>query len=942
VGIEGDDVTKEDAMKETTHPTAPASTLLTFLVADIRGYTSYSAERGDRAAARLSERFLSLCHDVIAAHSGEVFGSAGDQALAAFSSAHAALYASVALQARLSDEQAAHPELPVAAGIGLDTGEGVRIVSDYRGNAINLAARLCSLAAGGEIFVSETVIRVANIVEGLEVVDRGEVKLKGLSAPVRVMQIARAGTLPPELPPLQPHRHTQPTNLPNDPTPFIGRAREIEWVAGLLRDSTIRLVTLTGPGGTGKTRLALQVGNSLLPSFRDGAFLCDLSALTEWSLVPSTLASVLTVGEKGGEDLMESLAHHLGEKHLLLLLDNFEHLLDAGTLVASLLDRCPELHVLVTSRVPLHLSREHEYPVPPLSVPDPAHLPEVTLLSQYEAVALFIERAAAVEPGFEVTNENAPAVAEICARLDGLPLAIELAAARTKLLPPKALLEWLSHSLTLLTGGARDRPTRQQTLRNTIDWSFSLLAADEQTLFARLSVFAGGCTLDMAEPVCNPEGEVDVLDGIAGLVDQSLLRREGEDVPRYSMLQTVREYAMEKLHQRGEEDQIRRAHARYFLALAEAGEPELTARSQGEWLSRLDAELDNVRQAIGWFLLQGDVEPELCLASALFEYWRRRGSWSEGRRWLEAGLQADHQAMPSVRAKAIWALGYFVNLQGDNEHARELLEEARDLFQALGDRRGSLRAASNLGMVALWQGQYERARAFAEEGRRLATDLGDESNIALATFALGTIAWYQGDLIGATERYQDALVHARAVGDDYTTSFTLTMWGQVALHEGRLAEAEHLCIEGLTVARGAAMERVAAWVLQHLGRIALGQGDLGRAVELAHESLRLAREQGDRALVLYNMHLVARLAVARGDALCAAQLKGAERALREGLGMPLPPVYQAEEIEVLNQARSVLDGEEFTRAWQAGQAMELEEAVGYSLRAPARLDRTIE
>jgi predicted ATPase/class 3 adenylate cyclase len=918
-------------MKETTHPVAPLSTLLTFLIADIRGYTAYSAERGDRAATRLSELFLSLCHDVIAAHGGEMFGSAGDQALAAFSSAHAALYASVALQARLRDEQATHPDLLLQAGIGLDTGEGVRTGSDYRGNAINLAARLCSLAAAGEIFASETVIRVANVVEGLEVVDRGEVQLKGLSAPVRVMQIARAGMLPPEPPPLQPHGRTQPTNLPNDPTPFIGRAREVEQVVGLSQNPSVRLVTLTGPGGTGKTRLALQVGNALLPTFRDGAFLCDLSALTDWSLVPSTLASVLTVGEKGGEDPMESLAHHLGQKHLLLLLDNFEHLLDAGTFVASLLDRCSELHVLVTSRVPLHLSREHEYPVPPLTVPDPAHLPDVNHLSQYEAVALFIERAAAVEPGFEVTTDNAPAVAEICARLDGLPLAIELAAARTKLLPPKALLERLSHSLTLLTGGARDRPTRQQTLRNTIDWSFSLLSADGQTLFARLSVFAGGCTLDAAEPVCNPEGELDVLDGMAGLVDQSLLRREREDVPRYSMLQTVREYTMEKLHQRGEEDRIRSAHARYFLALAEAGEPQLTARSQGEWLSRLDTELGNVRQAIGWFLAQGEPELELRLASALFEYWRRRGSWSEGRRWLEAGLQADSQAMPGVRAKAIWALGYFVNLQGDSERARRLLEEARELYQELGDRRGSLRAASNLGMVALWQGQYERARAFAEEGRQLATALGDESDVALATFALGTVAWYQGDLVRATERYQDALVRARAVGDAYTTSFTLTMWGQLALHEGRLGDAERLCVEGLTVARGAAMERVAAWALQHLGQIALGQGDLGRAAERAHESLQLAREQGDRALVLYNMHLIAGLAVAKGDARRAAQLKGAEHALREGLGMPLPPVYQAEEHETLTRARTVLVGEEFTRAWHAGQAMDLDEAVSYAL-----------
>jgi class 3 adenylate cyclase len=364
------------------------SALLTFLLADIRGYTRYAAEQGDHAAARLSERFLSLCREVVSSHGGDVFGSAGDQALAAFTSAHAALHSAIALQTRMAEEQAAHRDLPLTAGIGLDTGEGVKIGHDYRGNAINLAARLCSLAGGGEIFASEAVITVARKVKGLAVVDRGEVTLKGLVHPIRIVQIGPAGSLPDSLPPLQPILVTHPTNLPDEPTPFIGRSGDIAAITALLRQPSVRLVTMTGTGGTGKTRLALQVGMSVLYSFRDGVFFVDLAPLSDPSLVSSAITEVLGVKEEGGKELVETLTTSLREKHLLLVLDNFEHLLDACRVVASLLDACRELNILVTSRIPLHLSREREYPVAPLAVPDPAHLPpDLTHLSQYEAVA---------------------------------------------------------------------------------------------------------------------------------------------------------------------------------------------------------------------------------------------------------------------------------------------------------------------------------------------------------------------------------------------------------------------------------------------------------------------------------------------------------------------------------------------------------------------------
>jgi predicted ATPase len=493
--------------------------------------------------------------------------------------------------------------------------------------------------------------------EELVYLDRGEVQLKGLPEPVRLIQVVREADVPEEVAPFSlPEARISP--LPLQPTPFIGRQREVEEIKALLGREEVRLLTLTGPGGTGKTRLALQAAERAMGLFSDGVVFVSLASLTDPGLVPFTIAGILKVKERSGQPILETLIEHLRAKRLLLVLDNFEHLLPAAEVVSHLLAVCPELTILVTSRAVLHLAAEHEYPVLPLALPDPRHLPELGALSQYDAVTLFVQRAQTVTPSFAVANENAPAVAEICQRLDGLPLAIELAATRIKLFPPQALLQRLSSRLKLLTGGATDRPTRQQTLRNTLDWSYSLLSEEEQALFARLAVFAGGCSFEAAEAVCNPEGELDLLAGMASLVDRSLIRQEGEEEPRFSMLETIREYAHEKLDERGEGHTIRAAHAGYFLQLAEEAEPELTGPKQGAWLSRLDEELDNLRGALRWFLERGEVEEELRLAAALFCYWRPRGFWSEGGRWLEGRawsgwwlmLSASWAASPRGRA----------------------------------------------------------------------------------------------------------------------------------------------------------------------------------------------------------------------------------------------------------------------------------------------------
>lgn len=534
--------------------------------------------------------------------------------------------------------------------------------------------------------------------------ERARFEAAGREAPVRVIEVAAEGKLSSHLPP------AHPTNLPDEPTPFIGREREIEQITGLLHDPHIRMVTLTGPGGVGKTRLALQVATTLLADFRDGVFFVNLAPLADPILVPSTIAEVLGVKEEPGRDLLHSVIDALKAKRLLLVLDNYEHLLDATSIVGSLLDGCRALHALVTSRIPLHLSREHQYAVLPLTVPDPQHLPDIESLSRFESVALLVDRARAVMSDFELDSGNSAAVAEICFRLDGLPLALELAAARIKLFPPQALLQRLSSRLKLLTGGARDSPTRQQTLRAAVDWSYSLLSEQEQTLFTRLGVFAGGCTFEAVEAVCNPQGGLDLLEGMAALVDQSLLRRHGEEVPRYSMLQTVREYATEKLREREEQEDVQRRYAEYFLQVAEQAEAGLSGAEQGKWMARLNAELSNVRGALRWFLDQGAVEQVLRLAAALFWYWRPRGSLSEGRRWLQEGLARGDEVAPSVRAKALWALGYLAGLQGDSEEASLLLEEALKLYRALEDGWGAPACSRAWGWLSCGTGGMSERR----------------------------------------------------------------------------------------------------------------------------------------------------------------------------------------------------------------------------------------
>ncbi|MGE0545042.1 MAG: tetratricopeptide repeat protein [Dehalococcoidia bacterium] len=691
----------------------------------------------------------------------------------------------------------------------------------------------------------------------------------------------------------------RPCKLPRPPTSLIGREREREAVSGQLRRAEVQLLTLTGAGGVGKTRLALAIAEDLLADCEDGVYFVDLAPIADPTLVPSAIAGALDIGETARRSLIESLVDHLRGRSLLLVLDNFEQVLAAAPLLTDLLTACPKLKLLVTSRAALRLSGEHEFPVPPLQLPDPKRLPDLEALSQYEAVTLFIQRAQAARPDFQVTNASAPAVAELCARLDGLPLAIELAAARVKLLSPQALLARLGRRLTLLTGGGRDLPARQQTLRGTIAWSYNLLEPDECVLFARLAVFAGGCSLDAAEAVCDIDQDLSlaVLDGLAVLVDQSLVRQaEGpEGEPRFAMLETIREYAAERLDVSGDTEAVRRRHAEYFMALAEQAASELVGPRQAAWLDRLEREHDNLRAALGWALERDQGELGLRLAAALWRFWELRGHLTEGQEWLERTLAHRPEAPTSARAKALNGAGNLAHKRGEFERAEAWYEEALSLWRELGDRRNVAVALHNLGVSALKRRDFERAEALHSESLAIARELGDQPTVAISINLWGVLARNRGDNERARACYEESLALFRALGDN----------ANVAL------------------------------VLNNLARVERDLEDWERAAALCAESLALFQELGDRQGLAWVLSNLAIMAQRRGAWEQSARLHGATESLREAVGSSdvfnFSPIEQGARETAVAATRAQLGDAAFAAAIAAGRATPPEQVAAAAL-----------
>ena len=870
---------------------------VTFLFTDIEGSTQLWAHQPQKMGAAVA-RHEALLREAITAAGGVVFKTVGDAVYAAFASALDAVSAAVAGQRALSTE-AWGLSSPLLIRMALHSGVVEARGGDYLGLPLSRVARLLAAGHGGQILLSLAIAELVREQRPPEVTlrDLGSHRLKDLSLPEQIFQLVAPDLLT-DFPPLQTlsaHR----TNLPSQPTALIGREREIADVVTLLRRADVHLVTLTGPGGTGKTRLALQVAAELLDEFVHGTYFVDLAPISDPELVASTIAHALGVQVSGNELPIDQVTEHLRGKKLLLVLDNFEQILPAAPLVAALLVAAPDLKVLTSSRAPLRISGEQELPVPPLDLPDPERLPSLDVLAQSDAVRLFIERARAVKPDFMITAENAAAVAEIVFHLEGLPLAIELAAARVKLLTPQAMLPRLKQSLDLLASTARDRTDRQRTLRGAIAWSYDLLDDGLKVLFARSAVFVGGARLEQLEAVCGPAADLGraVLDGVSELVDQSLLRQiEVDGEPRFRMLVTIREFALEKLVASAEAQAIHARHAESYGAFAEAAVPHLQGKDLKRWLDVLEVDHDNLRAALECDIDSRRVERAVRTAYALWRFWQMRGHLREGRAWSERVL-ALADGPPLARMKALETIGGLAYWQAD-QTVTAYYREAYEIAKAHGDAADRAKAAYNYSFTFSIPGiggetDYIEGRRYLEESLLLFRELGDRAAVGRAAWALA-VTYVNGS------RSPDELLRGREHGLE-------------ALREHRTLGERNLFDEG--------------WDLHLLGLIALKLNELDEAMLRFREALELFVAAADTSGMVLMFSNIAEASRQRGEIERHDVLVGAWSALSQRTGVGLADVFGATE----GRATAADIPAERRPALERGLAMKADEAIAYAL-----------
>jgi len=873
---------------------------VTFLFTDIEGSTKLVERLGTAAWTALLEAHQSIIRGALAAATGVEVKTEGDSFFAVFTSAETAVSAAVAMQRGLY----AHDwpaDAAVRVRMGLHTGEGVVAPdADYVGLDVHRAARVASAAHGGQVVLSDTTraLVAGALPDGATLRDLGEHRLKDLSRPERISQLVISG-VPDAFPPLRTLDAT-PNNLPLMLTDFIGREAVLAEAHRLLEGT--RLLTLTGPGGTGKTRLSLQLAADVAERFPDGLYFVALEPISDPALVPSTIAMAVGVQDVGGSSVEDRLRDHLRNRTVLLVLDNMEQVTGAAPFLGDLLRAAPGLTCIVTSRAALHVYGEQEYPVPTLGVPDPAHLPPLEALIQVDGVALFVERARTARPDFRLTEANAPAVARLVAALDGLPLAIELAAARIKVLSPDGILERLQGRLDLLGGGARDLPARQQTLRGAIAWSYDLLDPAIQRLFATIAVFVGGFELEAAEAICRSEpgggASLDVLDGLSSLVDQSLLRQDPQHThPRFVMLETIRSFAFERLEADGQALEIRRRHAEYFADFAETAMPHLTAKDRPAWLDRVQDDHDNLRAAITFAIETGDAHLGMRLVYALWRFWQSRAHLQEGAERTATVLAIPTDELHTeLRARALEAGGGIAYWRGDLDAGRRYYDEALGLAREIGDQHliadGLYNAAMVRNVLEVNPPEIvEQSMEMLNQAIRLYRETDDPLGAARALWGLGTAQYFSEDWPVAVDTFR-AAEEALSAGDD---------------------------------------DFMQGWVLHQLGTTEIRLGQLESALGHIRGALVNMRAAGETTGLVLVLDDFADHAAATGDIPRALRLIGAGRALEDATGTGLAAA--TEEVMRRERYRAALSSDDADRLVAEGRAMSLDEAVEYALQA---------
>jgi predicted ATPase/class 3 adenylate cyclase len=871
--------------------TLPTGTV-TFLFTDIEGSTRLLQQLGENYGELVAE-YRRLLRTAFQEKGGQEVDTQGDASFFAFPRAKKAVLAAIAAQRAITGFS--WPEgARVLARMAIHTGEPLSANTGYVGIDVHRAARICAAGHGGQILLSDATqaLVAEELPEGVALRDLGGHRLKDLAHSHHLFQVVVAD-LRADFPPLK-SLDLLPNILPRQLTSFVGREKEMAEVKNSL--STASLLTLTGVGGSGKTRLALQIAAHLLEEYPDGVWWVELAALADPGLVPQTVASNLGIREQPGRPLAETLLDYLRPKKLLLVVDNCEHLLSACTQLAnSVLRSSSNLKILVTSREGLGIAGETLYPVPSLSFPDPQRLPPVEQLTQYEAVRLFTDRATAILPTFMVTEHNAHAVAQVCRRLDGIPLAVELAAARVKVLPVEQIASRLNDQFNLLTGGSRTALPRHQTLRATMDWSYDRLLQKEQVLLRRLSVFAGGWTLEAAGAVCSGKRlkADEILDLLAELVDKSLVVAEPQyEEARYRLLETVRQYALDRLLKSGEETAVRQRHQDWYLGLAERAESGLRGPDNAIWLARLSLDYDNVRAALDWNETEEGRKAGLRLAGALWYFWDLRGFYREGRERLEKTLAGAARPSPLLRVKALNGAGIMAYRHGDYARVPVLCGEALALCQELGDRWGTALSLHFLAHAAQAKGDHTSAEEMMTESVSLFRELGETWGFAWSTNCLGEVALNQSNYEKAAVLFEDSLALFRELKQNFLTAVSFLNLGHVAQHRGNYV----------------------------------------RAAALFGESLRLSREQEHTWLTVHNLSGLAGVAATKGQLERAAQIIGAVEGLSSNFGVVLEHTYRVPYELNVAAVGAALDERTFKRLRAEGGAMTLEQAIEYALR----------